>query len=103
MANKSTMSFKPPVSSENDVDSFIKAAESKPSTKKPAQQPIKTLPWEEPSVRDDVIKSFNARFNEPYLLKLRYIQQQTKIPQQEFVRNNLYPLIDQEIERLLNQ
>jgi hypothetical protein len=31
------------------------------------------FPWENSNVREDVIKIFNVRINEPYFLKLQYI------------------------------
>ena len=32
-----------------------------------------SAPWEDPQVRDDVLKVYNLRLPEPYLLKLKHI------------------------------
>jgi hypothetical protein len=36
------------------------------------------LPWEEPGVREDVVKQYNLRLPEPDLLKLRYVVEDRK-------------------------
>lgn len=48
-------------------------------------------PWEDPKVREDVIKSVNLRLNEPLLLKLQYVAGKTRKSQQELIRDALIP------------
>jgi hypothetical protein len=35
-------------------------------------------PWEKDGIRNDVIKTFNIRLNEPSFLKLKYLSKQAK-------------------------
>ncbi len=57
-------------------------------------------PWQHPRVRDDVLKVYNLRLPEPYLLKLRFIAGNTPGSMQRFCLDALLPAIDAEIERL---
>jgi hypothetical protein len=76
-----------------NVDEFISAA----------GQVNGELPWNDPKVREDIYKLVSLRLSEPYVLKLQWISEQTKIPQQKFLREWLLPLIDEEIERIQTQ
>jgi hypothetical protein len=58
------------------------------------------LPWDHPRVRDDVLKTYNLRLPEPYLLKLRFIAGNTPGSMQRFCLDALLPAIDAEITRL---
>ena len=58
------------------------------------------FPWETEHVRDDVIKSINLRLPEPYILKLKYLSEQTNISQQKLIRDILCPVLDQQIEQI---
>jgi hypothetical protein len=51
-------------------------------------------------VREDVIKVYNLRLPEPYLLKLKYIAEHTPSSMQRFCLNVLQDTIDAEIEKL---
>ena len=59
-----------------------------------------TLPWEDPRVREDVLKVYNLRLPEPYLLKLKFIAEHTPDSMQKFCLENLLPAIDARIEQL---
>lgn len=58
------------------------------------------LPWEQPAVREDVLKLYNLRLPEPYLLKLKYIAEHTPASMQKFCLDALLPAIDAKIEQL---
>ena len=60
----------------------------------------KDYPWEAPGVRDDVIKIYNLRLPEPYLLKLKYISEHTPASMHKFCIEVLLPAIDAKIEEL---
>lgn len=98
MAKK--MSLQPPTRTPED---FIKAAnrhdEPVPhaESREPSEQ---SFPWNEPGVRQDVIKSVNLRLDEPTLLKLKWVSEKTRISQQELIRLALVPYLDREIAKL---
>jgi hypothetical protein len=62
---------------------------------------MKSYPWQDARVRDDVQKVYNLRLAEPYLLKLKYIAEHSPISMQRFCLNALLPAIDAHIEQLL--
>lgn len=57
----------------------------------------KKLPWEAAKVREDVIKTYNLRLPEPYMLKLRYIGEHTPESMQRFCLGVLLPAIDKKL------
>ncbi len=83
-----------------DIDAFISGAETK---SKPVTRVRKTAiayPWQEPGVRDDVLKTYNLRLAEPYLLKLKFIAEHTPDSMQKFCMNVIVDAIDRKIEDL---
>jgi hypothetical protein len=54
----------------------------------------------DPKVREDVLKLYNLRLPEPYLLKLKYIAEHTPDSMQKFCLDALLPAIDAKIEQL---
>ena len=58
------------------------------------------LPWEEPQVREDVIKNLPLRLTEPLYLKLKYIAAKTPYSMNSFILERLSEVIDQEIKNL---
>ena len=58
------------------------------------------LPWEQPGVRADVLKLYNLRLTEPYLLKLKYIAEHTPDSMQKFCLDALLPVIDVRVAQL---
>lgn len=99
------------------VDDFIAGAEQQPAGgKKPSRTPTQTkqeqtmrggqsrgstpLPWENPQVRDDVLKVYNLRLPEPYLLKLKHIAAHTPSSMHQFCIDVLLPEIDKKIREL---
>ena len=73
------------------VDDFIVGAES---------YVTQAYPWEAPKVRDDVLKLYNLRLPEAYLLKLKFIAENTPDSMQKFCLDALLPAIDAKIEEL---
>lgn len=90
----SGLKSRPPVKSNRSVDQFIQEARSESVTAS------EKLPWEASSIRDDVMKVFNLRLPEPYMLKLRYIAEHGSRSMQRFCHDTLFPAIDEEIDRL---
>ena len=58
-------------------------------------------PWEERKLRDDVLKVYNLRLPEPYLLKLKYIAEHTPGSMHQFCLDALLPAIDKKITKLI--
>jgi hypothetical protein len=61
---------------------------------------VKEYPWQATGVRDDVAKVYNLRLPEPFLLKLRYIAEQTPESMQSFCQKILIPAIDEKIREI---
>gem|GEM_PF-6514345 len=65
-----------------------------------AKQESGGFPWESLGARNDVLKSFNLRFPEPYLIKLRYIAEHTPNSMNKFCVTVLTRAIDEKIKAL---
>ncbi|GFO76226.1 hypothetical protein BPLS_P3875 [Bathymodiolus platifrons methanotrophic gill symbiont] len=98
-----------------DLDAFLSGADEKTKPEKTIPEktipektiPEKTIPkhkskysWESAGVREDVTKVYNLRLSEPYLLKLKYIAEQTPDSMQKFCINVLEKEIDKKIKEL---
>jgi len=83
----------------DDIDAFISGAEDRTAKSAPVKKAA-TYPWEEPGVREDVTKVYNLRLPEPYLLKLKYIAENTPDSMHKFCLNVLQEAIDAKIEEL---
>ena len=59
------------------------------------------LPWLSPNVREDVIKLFNLRLSEPYLLKLKFIAAHSPESMQQFCNRVVTSAIDRKIKKIL--
>lgn len=112
MTNK--LRSRPPIASAED---FIAAAEQQTAAgEQSAQTPAQPkrelklrgpqgrgatpLPWEDPRVRDDVLKVYNLRLPEPYLLKLKHIAAHTPGSMHQFCIDVLLPEIDKKVKEL---
>jgi hypothetical protein len=60
-------------------------------------------PWQGDKIREDVLKVYNLRLPEAYLLKLKYIADHTPGSMQKFCLDALLPAIDKEINKLLKK
>jgi hypothetical protein len=120
MDSKSKLSSRPPVKS---VEDFIAEADRRPGDQpqtppEPAARPVppfeaaagehsvsaarrRGLPWDRPSVRDDVKKTYVLRLPEAYLLKLKFIAENTPDSMQKFCLGQLLPAIDKKVNELL--
>jgi hypothetical protein len=94
----SELKSRPPSKTKPDLDAFLSGAEKKTASE-PAQQKA-AYPWKEEGVRDDVTKVYNLRLPEPYLLKLKYIAENTPDSMQKFCLNVLQDAIDAKIKEL---
>ena len=52
-------------------------------------------------MREDVLKVYNLRFPEPYLLKLKHIAAHTPDSMHQFCINVLLPAIDKKVKELI--
>lgn len=96
----SNLKSRPPGKTKQDLDAFLGGAEERVEVKKPKNQNT-SYPWEETGVRDDVIKVYNLRLPEPYLLKLKYIAEHTPDSMQTFCLNVVEEAIDKKIKELM--
>ncbi len=102
----SELKSRPPSRTTLDLDSFLSGAEEKtktPKAKEKLQSEPKrkiTYPWEDERVRGDINKVYNLRLSEPYLLKLRYISENTPQSMQKFCINVIEREIDKKIKEL---
>ncbi|WP_045806049.1 hypothetical protein [Rickettsia argasii] len=87
------LSIHPPA--KKSIEEFILEAEYKKS-KSTNNKPV-VLPWENDLIRNDVQKVFTVKLSEVYLLKIKYISEQTNKSQQRIIRE----IICREIDKLL--
>jgi hypothetical protein len=92
------LSLIPPTKTTPTPEEFIRQANQPPVAVVETKE--ETYPWNDPKVREDVIKSVNLRLSEPYIIKLQYLSEKTHKSQQELIREALLPWIDKEIEKL---
>jgi hypothetical protein len=83
----------------SDIEAFISGAEDKTAQSTTVEKTA-AYSWEEPGVREDVTKVYNLRLSEPYLLKLKYISENTPNSMQKFCLNVLQDAIDAKIGEL---
>lgn len=98
----SELKSRPPGKTKPDLDDFLSGADEKTEPKKTATTTKRKAKysWEASGVRDDVTKVYNLRLSEPYLLKLKYIAEQTPDSMQKFCINVLEKEIDKKIKEL---
>ncbi len=82
--------------SQAGVEAFIAGAEQVDMV----SNDVISYPWQEPRVREDVLKLYNLRLPEPYLLKLKYIAEHSPESMQQFCLSLLLPAIDKKIGEL---
>ena len=97
----SKLRSKPPIASAED---FIGGADQRTREAKPGRKQSKSpplVPWEDPQVREDVLKVYNLRLPEPYLLKLKHIAAHTPDSMHQFCITVLLPAIDKKVKELI--
>ena len=93
------LSSKPPKI--RSVKDFILEADSPKNKfvdKKKSNQD--NLPWEMPQIRKDVQKVFTVKLPEEYIIKIKYLSDQTNKSQQKIVRDIIQKNIDDLIKKL---
>lgn len=97
---------KPKAAEAPTIDDFIAGAEqplaisSNTASYGVISYDTEPFPWEDPKVREDVLKVYNLRLPEPYILKLKYIAEHTPDSMQKFCLDALLPAIEAKIEQL---
>ncbi len=79
------------IKSPTNVEEFIKSANTKGSN---------AYPWDDPKVREDVMKLISLRLSEPYMIKLQWISEQTGLAQQKMLKDLVIPWIDEQVQKL---
>lgn len=117
----SELKSKLPGKPKQDIDAFILGADAKAKTpdisvtdeplsnektkekvlSKSKEKSKVVYAWEEPGIRDDVLKVYNLRLPEAYLLKLKYISENTPDSMQKFCLNVIQSAIDDKISELI--
>ena len=95
----SNMKSRLPGKKSSEIEAFISGAEDR-TAKNTLLEKTASYSWEEPGVREDVIKVYNLRLPESYLLKLKYIAEHTPDSMQKFCLNVLQDAIDAKIDEL---
>lgn len=89
------MPDKPKFRKPRDADEFARGAEESPQ--QPEEKEV--YPWEHPEVRDER-KMVPLYLPERIKLKIKYISDQTGIPQQRILRDIVIPGVDYWIKKL---
>ena len=66
-------------------------------------QPDQVYPWQEPHVRDDVMKQVLLKMPEPLYLKLKHITNYTPYNMTSFILEKITPEIEKEIARMTGE
>jgi hypothetical protein len=85
------------------LDDFIEGADNRREEQSAAGGAPAPLEWEDPMVRNDVLKAYNLRLPEPYLLKLKFIASNTPLSMHAFCMAELLPAIDRKVEEILSR
>ena len=92
---KSSLRSTPTRMQETELDRFAAAAG------KNITRESEVLPWEEPHIREDVVKNLPLRISEPLYLKLKYISARTPYSMNSFIVERITEEVDREIARLV--
>lgn len=76
------------------TESFIQGAESK------ASESNGRYPWEDPTLRRDVLKTFNIRLTEPAKAKLQWLSENTPKSMHQIAIEAVESEIDRQIQEL---
>jgi hypothetical protein len=92
---KTPLRSTPAIKKDIDLDKFAAGAGKKTIKNE------EIYPWEEPRVREDVMKSLPLRLSEPLYLKLKYIAAHTPYSMNSFILERITQEIEEEIARLI--
>ena len=79
---------------EADLDKFAAGAG------KNSGKDEEVYPWQEPHIREDVMKNLPLRLPEPLYMKLKYIAKHTPYSMNSFILERLTQEIEEEVVRL---
>lgn len=79
------------------LDQFASRIETEPTK----EETSIVKPWENPRVRDDVIKGIGVPLSEPHLMKLQFISKHTKYSMRKYCQIKLERAIDREVRLIL--
>ena len=91
---KTPLRSTPAIKKDTDLDTFAAGA-GRYRVKKEG-----IYPWEEPHIREDVMKSLPLRLTEPLYLKLKYIAAHTPYSMNSFILERITEEIEEEIARM---
>ena len=94
-AKKTPLRSTPAIKKDADLDKFAAGA----GRSRPKKEEV--YPWEEPHVREDVLKNLPLRLSEPLYLKLKYIATRTPYSMNSFILERITEEIEEEIARLI--
>lgn len=77
---------------EQELQEFISAA-SQPNVSEVGE----AKPWDDPRVRDDVLKMVSLRLQERHVMQLQFLSEQTGRSQQEILRRLVVPYLESEV------
>jgi hypothetical protein len=95
--NSPLRSIPAPKDKDAALDAFAAGA-GKPAV--PSASAEMDYPWEEPYVRDDVMKQVLLKMPEPLYLKLKHITNYTPYNMTSFILEKITPEIEKEIARM---
>lgn len=79
---------------QSDLDAFAAGA-----TRSPQSEEI-IYPWQEPYVREDVVKQLLLKMPEPLYLKLKHISSYSPYTMTSFILEKLAPEVERELTRM---
>lgn len=94
---KTPLRSTPAIKKDTDLDKFAAGAGRSIAKKE------EVYPWDEPHIREDVMKSLPLRLSEPLYLKLKYIAAHTPYSMNSFILERIIEDIDEEIARIIGQ
>lgn len=77
-----------------DLDAFAAGATRSPQSEETV------YPWQEPYVREDVVKQLLLKMPEPLYLKLKYISSYSPYTMTSFILEKLAPEVERELARM---
>ena len=78
----------------SDLDAFAAGASSSPELGETV------YPWQEPYVREDVVKQLLLKMPEPLYLKLKYISSYSPYTMTSFILEKLAPEVERELAQM---
>ena len=93
---KNPLRSTPAIKKDADLDKFAAGAGRSNSKME------EVYPWEEPHIREDVLKSLPLRLSEPLYLKLKYIATHTPYSMNSFILERITEEIEEEVARLIS-